>query len=150
MPINYKLYPPNWKTEIRPSILERANNCCEHCGVANYSIGARGADGKWYSVDEIDNMKSDIGYSLWWGGYPKLIKIVLTIAHLGVDYPDGRKGDKTNKMDVRPENLQALCQKCHLNLDIDEHAENRKKTYAKRRDEKIVDLGQLKLFSEKD
>lgn len=38
MPIDYKRYPPNWKTEIRPAILERANNCCEHCGVENYSI----------------------------------------------------------------------------------------------------------------
>lgn len=38
MPIDYKRYPPNWKTEIRPAILKRANNCCEYCGVQNYSI----------------------------------------------------------------------------------------------------------------
>jgi 5-methylcytosine-specific restriction endonuclease McrA len=38
MPIDYKRYPPNWKTEIRPAILERANNRCEFCGVGNYSI----------------------------------------------------------------------------------------------------------------
>ena len=25
VPIDYKKYPPNWKTEIRPRILERAN-----------------------------------------------------------------------------------------------------------------------------
>jgi hypothetical protein len=29
MPINYKEYPANWKTEIRPSILERAGHKCE-------------------------------------------------------------------------------------------------------------------------
>ena len=33
MPIDYKKYPKNWKSEIRPSILKRANNCCEFCGV---------------------------------------------------------------------------------------------------------------------
>ena len=26
MPINYKNYPPNWKTEIRPKVLERAGH----------------------------------------------------------------------------------------------------------------------------
>ena len=38
MPIDYKKYPPNWKTEIRPAVLKRANNSCEFCGVENHSI----------------------------------------------------------------------------------------------------------------
>lgn len=38
MPIDYSKYPPNWKTEIRPAILERANNACEFCDAKNYSI----------------------------------------------------------------------------------------------------------------
>ena len=38
MPINYKRYPPDWKTRIRPVVLQRANDCCEFCGVQNYSI----------------------------------------------------------------------------------------------------------------
>ena len=29
MPIDYKDYPRNWKTIIRPAILRRAKNCCE-------------------------------------------------------------------------------------------------------------------------
>ena len=37
MPCDYNKYPPNWKTETRPRILKRANNCCEFCGVKNYS-----------------------------------------------------------------------------------------------------------------
>ena len=53
-PENKKLYPRNWK-EIRENILKRANNCCEFCGVENYSI-----------VQRKD----------------KKVKIVLTIAHL--------------------------------------------------------------------
>lgn len=55
MPIDYSKYPPNWKTEIRPAVLARAENRCEHCGVDNYSINARGT------------------------------KVVLTIAHLDHD-----------------------------------------------------------------
>ena len=35
--MDYKKYPPNWK-EIRQRILNRANNCCEVCGIANYTI----------------------------------------------------------------------------------------------------------------
>ena len=55
MPIDYKDYPANWKTEIRPAILERAKNCCEFCGIENYTIKDNG------------------------------VKVVLTIAHLDHD-----------------------------------------------------------------
>ncbi len=37
MPVDYARYPPNWKTKIRPRILERAENCCEVCGEQNYT-----------------------------------------------------------------------------------------------------------------
>lgn len=29
LPIDYKKYPPNWLKEIRPRIMQRANNTCE-------------------------------------------------------------------------------------------------------------------------
>ena len=32
MPIDYKKYPSNWLTEIRPRILKRANYTCEFDG----------------------------------------------------------------------------------------------------------------------
>lgn len=35
-PENRNRYPKNWK-KIREDILKRANNCCEFCGVENYS-----------------------------------------------------------------------------------------------------------------
>ena len=47
MPCNYKNYPPNWFTEIRPGILERAKNCCENCGLKNYRVIRRLEDGKF-------------------------------------------------------------------------------------------------------
>jgi 5-methylcytosine-specific restriction endonuclease McrA len=36
MPIDYSNYPPDWKTRIRPDILERAGHRCEFCGIGNY------------------------------------------------------------------------------------------------------------------
>lgn len=44
MPIDYSEYPPDWFTEIRPAVLERAGNCCEgspdypECRAANGSV----------------------------------------------------------------------------------------------------------------
>ncbi len=35
MPIDYSRYPTNWKAEIVPRILVRAENLCEVCGVKN-------------------------------------------------------------------------------------------------------------------
>jgi 5-methylcytosine-specific restriction endonuclease McrA len=42
MPINYQDYPANWKSEIRPRILARANDKCEECGVSNGSALLKG------------------------------------------------------------------------------------------------------------
>lgn len=43
------------------------------------------------------------------------------MAHLGTSFPDGRPGDKADKRDVRDENLAALCQRCHLAYDRQDH-----------------------------
>ncbi len=89
MPIDYKRYPANWKTEIRPDVLKRANNKCEFCGVENYSMVKR----------------------VYKNGFEKIVKIVLTVAHL--DH------DETNHA-VSIERLRALCQQCHLRYDAKE------------------------------
>lgn len=39
MPIDYKKYPSNWKTEIRPYVLNRSKHRCEFCKVKNYTQG---------------------------------------------------------------------------------------------------------------
>ena len=106
-PENKHLYPKNWK-QIRQSILERANNKCEFCGVENYAEGYRDEDGK-FVISEGMQQETDA-----LDGY-KIIKIVLTIAHL--DH---------NPQNCNPENLRALCQKCHLNYDIEHHRETRR------------------------
>lgn len=83
-------YPPNWE-EIALAIKERAGWCCEWCGVAH---------GTWRTSRK---------------GKP--YQVVMTVAHLGIPYPDGRPGNRDDKWDVRPENLACLCQSCHRRYD---------------------------------
>ncbi|KUJ56440.1 hypothetical protein [Chryseobacterium aquaticum] len=131
MPCDYSKYPPNWKTEIRPRILERANNCCEQCKVSNYELIERG---KFNNVFAYQNMNGKI-FCAETGDYlgenylgslkdAKLTKVILTIAHL--DH------DKEN-WEVKDERLKALCQRCHLVLDKNHHAENRRETLNKKK-----------------
>lgn len=100
MPIkkeNKDRYPKEWK-QIRASILERAHNRCEFCGVENHT----------YRMNERTG---------------SLAYIVLTIAHMN-HCPE----------DCSPENLRALCQRCHNKYDAEHRAETRKKT----REEKMT------------
>lgn len=106
MPINYKDYPANWKTEIRPAILKRANDRCEVCGVINYSYVFRCDDGTWfYAEDWLLVQKNKVGFYRTKGD--GRVKIVLTIAHL--DH-DTKNNDYSN--------LKAMCQRCHNRYDI--------------------------------
>ena len=118
MPWNRKDYPPNWD-EIRERILIRANGCCERCNLKNHSL----IDKKTRMV--IDNHADWRYRELLRKDYSpdqarkkcNITKIVLTIAQLN--------HDKDN-WEVTDDDLQALCQKCHLSLDIKHHTENRK------------------------
>lgn len=107
MPIDYKKYPPNWKTEIRPRILARANNCCEECSVPNYAIGVRLPEEPANFVLLPEGHAAD-AFMLDAEGKLKAIKIVLTVAHLDHD---------PENWDVKDDRLKALCQRCHLQYD---------------------------------
>lgn len=122
-PENKNRYPANWK-EIRASILARSGNCCEWCGVLNHAEGARDIHGEWHDERQIDNMNSTVGEILF-GEYPKIIRIVLTIAHI----------DHTPEHND-PANLAALCQRCHLNHDRHIHLANRAETVKRKRAER--------------
>lgn len=144
MPVDYSRYPKNWK-EIVEQVRTRSGNKCEWCGVENGAIGARSkTTGQWFDERTIDNMSASTGETHW-SDYPRMIRIVLTTAHLGIDYPDGTPGNKHDKMDCRLENLAHLCQRCHLNYDRDEHAENRKRTTARKRRQRKESEGQLSM-----
>jgi hypothetical protein len=132
MPIDYKKYPPNWKTEIRPAILKRAKNCCEFCNIPNYKHILRGFwnDIECYQDDDgtvYDANTSEILGSDYLGEvHPtnKLIKVVLTIAHIDHNISNNDHS-----------NLKALCQRCHNRHDVSYRKENRSKRN-----------GQVKLF----
>ena len=135
MPIDYKNYPPNWKTEIRPEIMKRSNSRCEFCGVKHYSVGNwdgtsfiptagniihdKAGDGK-LSYKEARELVKHCNESC----DDNLIVIVLTIAHLDHDVTNNDYS-----------NLKALCQRCHNKYDARYRVQNRK---AKK--------GQIKLF----
>jgi len=115
MPIDYSKYPPNWKTEIVPRILDRAGNRCEFCGLENYSIV--------YAVKYYVRHNGRYGYRTIWfrnrkdaeresmGNKIEMKRVVLTIAHLDHD---------EENWDVSDERLVALCQLCHLRYDAHE------------------------------
>lgn len=130
MPMNPALYPPDWKAISRRIRFDRAGGKCEKCGVRHLAIGARDRHGAWHDEHDIDGMNSDHGYSLF-GEYPKLIRIVLTTAHL--DH------DTTNNDDS---NLMSLCQLCHNRHDAKHRTMNAAIT---RRKNRTARVGQMEM-----
>jgi hypothetical protein len=110
MPVDMNRYPKNWK-EISLRIRQRAGWKCE----CNGECGTNHEGGRCNAVHGQANPITNS-------------TVILTVAHLGIDLPDGTKGNKHNKMDVRDENLKGMCQYCHLNFDRDEHLENARAT----------------------
>lgn len=124
MPINYKDYDPNWKT-ISKGKIESAGDRCELCYAPNAHLVVRDKSQKhpWDLVDDYDPQLLDDGEGN--GGF-NITKIVLTVHHID--------GDKKNNNDM---NLIALCQRCHLRLDLQKHVRNRMKN---------KDINQVSLF----
>lgn len=129
MPINYREYHPDWKSKIRPAILRRAKNCCEFCGLPNYSEGYRKKDGKFLDCVEVKAALHNAGYDYFRNElkhYAKKddivrrpTKIMLAVAHLDHDIQNNDFG-----------NLRALCQRCHLQHDNDQHRAKFRRTIA--------------------
>jgi len=114
-PENRERYPLNWP-EISRGVRERAGNKCEGCGVANYAIGGRSADGTFLPVrpkgEKLLRIEWPAPGEWWWCGAGervemlRIIRIVLTVAHL-----DHRPEN------CAPANLRAWCQRCHNRYD---------------------------------
>ncbi len=121
MPVDMSRYPKDWK-KISLSIRVRSRGRCECVGECGLHEGR---------CDAINYEPHPITTS----------KVILTVAHLGIDYPDGRKGNKHDKMDVRRKNLKAMCQRCHLVFDLQEHLENARAT----RRRKTLATGQMEM-----
>lgn len=140
MPVDWSRYPANWR-DIRAAILQRATPegetmpRCEWCGAPDRAVIVRDdpADPTVWRYAELDEMLDRSG--------TRTTHIILTIAHLGAPHADGRPGDKHDKHDVRPENLAALCQRCHLIEDMADHIRNR----ADNRRQRQIEAGQSAL-----
>lgn len=121
MPCDYKEYPFDWKA-IRAEVMVRAGNKCEgtdhfpDCRVDHHGIYFYDRDGVRKVHDGSHETDEYItGYEL------RCSKVVLTIAHM--DHDKLNNGEPGN----RP-NLRALCQRCHLDWDIDTHRKNARET----------------------
>jgi hypothetical protein len=98
MPVDYSKYPKDWKL-ISRAIRERSGGQCEcegECGLHRTNPGPRRCT------------ERNGEFAKWANG-----KIVLTVAHMN-----------HQPMDCRPENLKAMCQRCHLRYDVDHHKKN--------------------------
>ena len=112
-PENRARYPKDWK-QVRDRILKRANWKCEHAGCrARHGVTGYWRKGLFHRLPEVlwdagytagDTVACDNGEKL------KIIKIVLTIAHL--DHTPENCAD---------DNLRAWCQRHHLAYDAKHH-----------------------------
>ena len=134
-------YPDNWEAIAR-AIKERAKWHCEQCGLAHGAIIARRTNA---SHDYVHLASMDVQPPV---GYGRAVKVVLSVHHIGVPHPDGRAGDPHDKMDVRPENLTALCSRCHLLADLEHHIANARATRLIKRQRAARLAGQLSFLSE--
>lgn len=118
-PENRSRYPADWK-QIRERILARAGDKCEQCSAPNRTRIARGTgkDEGTYMLASADVYDADTGQHLGTCRHSdyellRMTDVVLTIAHLD-HVPEN----------CAPENLRALCQRCHLRYDAEHHAAN--------------------------
>lgn len=154
MAIDKSRYPADWKAISKRIRFERAKGLCEWCGAPNGKLIIRSSinparyiifdekdmvytrpDGQWIKATEVPD-EFDITAE-------RYTRVWLTVHHIGVEKPDGTPGDPDDKMDVRDENLAALCSRCHLLADQPLHIRNRKATWGRKRRAAKAEAGQL-------
>lgn len=64
----------------------------------------------------------------------RFVRAGYTVAYLGTPHADGVPGDKRDTMDVREENLAALCLGCHPNYDRASHVAHARETRRRKRE----------------
>lgn len=131
--MDWSRYPADWK-EISLTIRARDGHRCKFCRVPNGAIVKRlyGIPHNfampdffnWCAAEKI--LRMALGVTWFEAGVGTVI--VLTVAHLGAPLADGTPGNPHDKFDCRGENLAALCQRCHLMYDLDDHIINHART----------------------
>ncbi|MCB2012980.1 MAG: hypothetical protein KDF64_20740 [Geminicoccaceae bacterium] len=115
------LYPIDWRELSRLIRFGRAGGRCEQCGRPHATTIRQLADGRWFD-EERRCWRDDSGKPADW---PDVVdyagmsgrRIRLATAHLDHD-----------PLNSRPDNLRALCQRCHLRHDRREHLRRRRLT----------------------
>ena|SRR5690606_16603445 len=128
MPCDYRKYPKNWKSKIRPDILERAGHKCEVCNIPNGIVIERGFyndaeayqdvlkdEGAIYKAENSEYITHDY-LGMLENPSGRIIKIVLTIAHLDHNIDNNDYS-----------NLKAMCQLHHNRHDVGHRKNNRSK-----------------------
>lgn len=129
MPMKLADYCDGWP-EISRRARESAGWKCVDCGVTNGAVGSRDRHGVWWNEDAIHGMNYDVGFHLFGGAFPKMIRIVLTCHH--------PNHDKANPDAA----IEPLCQRCHLNKDRAHHLAKAAET---RRRRKLARTGRVAL-----
>lgn len=131
MPIRRELrwlYPIDWRELSMVIRFKRAQGRCEGCGRPHGKLVVHLGDGRWWD-EERQTWRCGKGRTLRRLPAPaddrahrRTTCVVLATAHLNHDPSDNRPG-----------NLRALCQRCHILHDKDEHRHRRWLTYRARR-----------------
>lgn len=138
MPIrreNRHRYPPDWPT-IRAAILDRARHRCELCAAPNHALlltrrlyldkRKRTWLTQWWDEDrghwrDAHGHRTTCPTAIEHAAL-RFVRVVLTIAHLD-HQPEN----------CAPENLAALCQRCHLAHDHPLHQAHARETRRRKR-----------------
>lgn len=123
MPIDYRRYPPNWRTEIRPKVLARDGYKCKNCGISDKEsvyVGLILGEKHWFPDHET--ALRICGPSVRRKGnniieYPRKVGVSLQIAHLDHD-------EENHSVSI--DRLASLCQMCHHKYDALEKVRRRK------------------------
>src|SRR5689334_20374055 len=99
MPMRRDAYPPDWDA-IALALKEAADWRCQDCGMQCRRPG-----------EPFDTHRR-----------------TMSVHHVGAPHADGTPGDPHDKRDCRPENLLALCARCHLLRDLPIHVQHAAET----------------------
>jgi hypothetical protein len=150
MPIDYKKNYVGWWHQFSKYIrTERAKNKCEKCGAPNGKIVGRGwldwnTNAKtgipvWHDSTTSETFDARDGYSLgcfrdYELNLQRDTKIVLTVAHLDFDGGICRCKEMHGIKCAIPSHCLALCQACHLQMDMPHHIKKRRAGLAEKKD----------------
>jgi hypothetical protein len=135
-------YPDDWE-QIAREIKERAGWKCQKCGAPHGVLINRRIDDPYIWQEWREGTMGKEAEFIWRAP----VKVVVSVHHIGVPKPDGSPGDSLDKSDNRPENLIALCARCHLIADLEVSKKHAKETKNENKHKQIQSSGQLELWS---